>query len=87
MLDPIDRTMLSKKLLGTCPICRKRIYGENLDIGMIDISKIKKFPFAYTYIHNHSDGSIPQLKHAVTLYFDANLIVRSVEESEIIKIE
>jgi hypothetical protein len=86
-----DRSILAQKLLCTCPICQRRIYGGTLGLNEIDISKIKKFPFAYTYIHSHSmqeNIEVQNLsKHAITLFFDANLSVRAVEESQLMKID
>jgi len=88
-----ERSFLAKKLICTCPICQKRIYGGTLGLNEIDISRIKHFPFAYTYVHSHdqppmSNSIETQLqKHAITLFFDANLTVRGVEESVSLKID
>lgn len=83
MSSSIERTILAKKLLCQCPICQKKIYGGTLDLNNIDVSKIKHFPFSYTYIHSEPNA----LKHAITLYFDANLTLRGVEESNLMKME
>jgi len=85
--------MLAKKLLCTCPVCQKRIYGGTLGLNELDVSRIKHFPFAYTYVHSHDQIDVhnemaQQLsKHAITLFFDANLAVRGVEESFSLKID
>ncbi|TXT57996.1 MAG: hypothetical protein BAJALOKI2v1_480024 [Promethearchaeota archaeon] len=77
------RNLLMKKLLTICPICGKQIYGRDIDITNIDLSKISKWPFRYT--HCHSNRSNPM--HAVTLYLDSNFAVRGKEISEFLKIQ
>lgn len=88
-----ERSILAKKLIATCPVCQKRIYGGTLGLNELDVSHIKHFPFAYTYVHSHDQS--PSLaameqqlsKHAITLFFDANLAVRGIEESITLKID
>ena len=90
------RESLAKKLLCTCPICQKRIFGNTLGIDKLDISTIRQFPFAYTYVHSCEINSKPEQinnlevvekRHAVTLFFDANLTVRGIEQSPWVKID
>jgi hypothetical protein len=92
----MNRAMLAKKLLCTCPICQKRIYNTTLGLEKIDLSRINQFPFAYTYVHSCESGAaqnsmdqneIIQAQHAVTLFFDANLTVRGLEHSPWVKID
>lgn len=96
MSNSINREFLAKKLLCTCPICQKRIYGNTLGIEKLDMTNINKFPFAYTYVHACESNSNPNQgmeleiaaeRHAVTLFFDANLTVRGIEQSPCVKID
>ena len=90
MMNMLDREMLCRKLLATCPICKKQIYGFTLGLQTFDLSPITSFPFAYTYVHTHNHCSatspMPPL-HAITLYFDANMAVRAIENSKMVKID
>ena len=40
-----SRALLMKKLLAICPICKKPIYGKDIDINNIDLAleQIKKY--------------------------------------------
>jgi len=78
-----SRTLLMKKLIAICPICKKQIYGRDIDINCIDKEKIRNWPLRY--VHCHSDNNTPL--HALTMYLDANLCVRGREVSDFIKIQ
>ena len=83
------RSQLAKKFLCTCPICQQKIYGGMLDLNAIDITKVKHFPFSYTYIHSHESVSEQESsfnQHAIMLYFDAEFAVRGVEECSFFKV-
>ena len=60
------------KKLTTCPLCSKEIYGNDVNLNEIDLSKISNFPFDYIHIHSH--GDFPP--HALLMYFDAHFKVR-----------
>jgi hypothetical protein len=77
------RKFLIRKLLTICPICQKRIYGKDIDILKIDLSKVNHWPLRY--IHCHQTNRVPF--HALTIFLDANFSVRGNEVSEFIKIE
>ena len=80
---PNTRALLMRKLLTICPICKRPIYGKDIDISKIKKSKITHWPITYT--HCHSDGTTPL--HAITLYLDANFSVRGEEVSHFVKIQ
>ncbi|MFX1322187.1 MAG: hypothetical protein ACFFAQ_11145 [Promethearchaeota archaeon] len=77
------RTILMRKLLTICPICKRPVYGKDIDILKLDKLCIKHWPLRYTFCHRHKNGSL----HAITIYLDANFIVRGNEVSDFIKIE
>ena len=77
------RPYLIRKLLTICPICKKRIYGKDIDITKIDKSKIKHWPLRYTICHEYGTNSM----HAFTIYLDANFNVRGNEKSDFIQIK
>ena len=70
--------ILSRKLVTICPICKKLIYGEDIDLNEVNKEKIDRWP--HRYIHSHSHEGIPQ--HSLILYLDPNLDVRRCEISE-----
>ena len=78
-----NRKFLIRKLLTICPVCQKRIYGKDIDILKIDLSKINHWPLRY--IHCHKTNSVPL--HALTIFLDSNFSVRGNEVSEFIKVE
>ncbi|MHA2007865.1 MAG: hypothetical protein ACXABO_10890 [Promethearchaeota archaeon] len=78
-----SRKFLIRKLLTICPVCKKKIYGRDIDILNIDKTKIQQWPL--TYIHCHANNQIPI--HALTIYIDANFSVRDNQVSDFIKIE
>ncbi|MFO7795514.1 MAG: hypothetical protein ACQERB_06145 [Promethearchaeati archaeon] len=78
-----SRALLMKKLLAICPICKKPIYGKDIDINTIDLSKISHWPVKYTHCHSHNGGHF----HAITMYIDSNFSVRATEVSEFLKIQ
>ena len=78
-----SRTLLMKKLIAICPVCKKQIYGRDIDIHDINTDKIKSWPLRYVYCH--SENNIPL--HALTMYIDANFSVRGREVSDFIKIQ
>ncbi|MBD3198259.1 MAG: hypothetical protein GF317_24635 [Candidatus Lokiarchaeota archaeon] len=77
------RALLMKKLLTICPVCKKPIYGRDIDINKIDIKKINRWPMKYVHCHSHEKTPL----HALTLYIDANFSVRANEVSDILKIQ
>ncbi|MHA2184859.1 MAG: hypothetical protein ACXAAI_07645 [Promethearchaeota archaeon] len=82
-LDANTRSLLIRKLLTICPVCKKRIYGRDIDILNIDTSKISHWPLRY--IHCHANNNFPL--HALTIYLDNNFSVRGNEVSNFLKIE
>ncbi|MFX1279628.1 MAG: hypothetical protein ACFFA3_09435 [Promethearchaeota archaeon] len=78
-----SRNFLIRKLLLICPVCQKRIYGKDIDILKIDLSKINHWPLRY--IHCHKTNNVPL--HALTIFLDANFSVRGNEVSDYIKID
>jgi len=77
------RALLMKKLLAICPICKKPIYGKDIDINKLDVSKVSHWPVKYTHCHSHNDKPV----HALTMYIDSNFSVRGKEVSEFLKIQ
>lgn len=77
------KSFLTGKLLCICPLCKKNIYGKDIDITEIDVSKIKRWPFSIVYCHTHNNHSI----HALTIYLDANFGTRGREVSPYLKIQ
>ncbi len=71
------------KLLCQCPVCKEKIFGGHLGLNDINVDQIKAFPFSYTYCHGDKNQ---RNLHAITLYLDAQLKVRGVEASELLKI-
>jgi hypothetical protein len=82
-LDKDTRTFLTRKLMCTCPLCKRPIYGGDIDITNIDISKIDSWPMAYVHCHSHKDHPL----HALTIYIDANFATRGKEVSPYLKIQ
>ncbi len=77
------RPILIRKLLTICPVCKKKIYGRDIDILKIDTSKITHWPLRY--IHCHTNNDVPL--HALTIFIDSNFSVRGNEVSSFLKIE
>ncbi|MFW9773969.1 MAG: hypothetical protein ACFFEO_17590 [Candidatus Thorarchaeota archaeon] len=77
------RSFLIRKLLTICPVCNKRIYGKDIDILNIDISKINHWPLRYIHCHKNNDVAV----HALTIFLDTNFSVRGKEVSKFVKIE
>lgn len=83
-----ERHFLARKLLCSCPVCHKRIFGETLGLPTLDTSRIKRYPFPYVYLHTHNSADSPNpTLHAITIYLDADMAVRSVEDSLNFKID
>ncbi len=82
-IPPSTRALLMRKLLTICPVCKKPIYGRDIDIAKIEKAGINQWPVLYTHCHSHE--SIPL--HAITLYLDANFAVRGEEVSQFLKIQ
>ncbi|MFX1477729.1 MAG: hypothetical protein ACFFCI_06325 [Promethearchaeota archaeon] len=82
-INPEIRSFLIRKLLTICPVCKKRIYGKDIDILKIDLSKVNHWPLRFT--HCHSNNNYPM--HALTLFIDSGFVVRGNEVSNFIKIE
>ncbi|TXT64431.1 MAG: hypothetical protein BAJALOKI3v1_210018 [Promethearchaeota archaeon] len=78
-----SRALLMKKLLAICPVCKKPIYGKDIDVNNIDITKINHWPVKYTPCHSHNGTPV----HALTMYIDSNFSVRGKEVSEFLKIQ
>jgi len=66
-----------------CPLCKKNIYGKDIDITEIDTSNIKRWPFSIVYCHAHNNNSL----HALIIYLDANFSIRGREVSGFLKIQ
>jgi hypothetical protein len=77
------RKLLMKKLLTICPVCKKRIFGKDIDIHKIDKKKIVHWPLKY--VHCHQNETIPF--HALTMYIDSNFAVRGADVSDFVKIQ
>lgn len=91
------RLQMSQKILATCPICKKRIYGRDLKLESLNLEQIRSYPFSVTFCHKNSKETIsnkldsnldqkPSL-HAVTMYLDADFKVRGLESSEFLLFE
>lgn len=77
------RTFLIRKLLTTCPVCKMRIYGKDIDILNINMSKIEHWPMRYTHCHKYKNTPL----HGITLFLDEDFSVRGNEVSNYIKID
>ncbi|TFF89438.1 MAG: hypothetical protein EU548_07480 [Promethearchaeota archaeon] len=77
------RKFLMKKLLTICPVCKKRIFGKDIDIQKIDKNKIVHWPLKYVHCHQHQ--GVPF--HALTMYLDSNFAVRGRDVSDFLKIQ
>lgn len=82
-LNSKTRSDLTRKLLAICPVCKKRIYGKDIDILKIDIPKINHWPLRYTHCHAYNHISL----HAITLFLDKDFSVRGNEVSNFVKID
>lgn len=80
----LEEKSFKRKLLAICPICNRRIYGRDLKITNQDLSSIKHFPFTVIYCHRKAGAENDDIKHAVALYLDADLKVRSIEPCDMV---
>ena len=80
-----DHNLLMRKLMTICPVCGKQIYGRDIDINDIKISKSQINHWPLKYIHCHAHNNMPM--HALMLYIDANFSVRGLEISNFVKIQ
>ena len=83
LTDSKVRIFLIRKLFTICPVCKKKIYGRDIDILKIDTLKITYWPLRY--IHCHTNNGVPL--HALTIFIDSNFSVRGNEVSNYLKIE
>ena len=83
LIKPKDNLILMKKLLTVCPICKKSIYGKDIDLSNLLSKKIDHWPLNFVHCHSHNGFPL----HALTIYIDANLSVRGHEVSDFIKVE
>ena len=83
MLRPETCKTLLRKLLVICPVCKKPIYGKDLNLERIFQTEIIQWPLSY--IHCHSNGSFPI--HALTIYIDDEFNVRAHEVSDFLEID
>jgi len=79
MTQPIPpsqtRAYLMKKLLTICPICKKMIFGRDINLDSVDKTKVSSWPIRYTHSHEHINHPM----HSITMFLDANLSVRTLE--------
>ena len=85
----IDRSLLAKKIssrnnamMAICPCCGDKIFGRDLKLDRMDLSKINNYPFEVCY-HNCKNNKSNKLtnlmnKHSLKLHLDADLRVRNV---------
>ena len=66
------RAILMRKLLTICPVCKKMIFGRD-----IDMAQLEKGHWPVPYIHQHEHNDIPM--HSIKMYIDAGLAVRHME--------
>ena len=85
-MDSETRAILMRKLMTICPVCKKQIYGRDIDIPHIENSKsqIQHWPLRYVHCHENGD-KFPM--HALMIYIDANFSVRGMETSNFVKIQ
>lgn len=72
------RAYLMKKLLTVCPVCKKLIYGKDIDLD--HVHKLGSYAWPVKYLHDHTYNT--HSKHSITMFLDANLSVRNIEVSE-----
>ena len=77
------RSFLMRKLIAICPVCKKPIYGRDVDILSLISSKIDHWPINYVYCHTYNNYPL----HSLTIYLDSNFSVRGYEISDFIAIE
>ncbi|MHA1436385.1 MAG: hypothetical protein ACTSPD_02300 [Promethearchaeota archaeon] len=77
------RAVLMRKLMTICPLCGKLIFGRDIDFSKLDKSKINHWPVKYT--HKHSHNQTPE--HSLTLFIDANYVVRAHKISTLSKFQ
>jgi len=78
-----NRSFLMKKLLTICPVCKKPIYGRDIDILSLINSKIDHWPVNYAYCHAYNNYPL----HSLTIYLDSNFSVRGHEISDFVIVE
>jgi hypothetical protein len=71
--------------MTVCPVCKKQIYGRDIDINKIVKSKSKIDHWPLSYVHCHDNTNFPM--HALMIYIDANFSVRGLEISNFVKIQ
>ena len=84
-MDSETRAILMRKLMTVCPICKKQIYGRDIDIPSIEKSRSKIDHWPLRYVHCHDNNNFPM--HALMIYIDANFSVRGLETSNFVKIQ
>ena len=72
------RSLLMKKLITICPVCKKLIYGKDIDLD--HVHKLGGYAWPVKYVHNHNHKTHPM--HTITLFLDANLSVRNLEVAD-----
>ena len=66
------RSFLMRKLITICPVCKKMIYGRD-----IEMNQLKKGHWPVPYIHEHEYNNFPV--HSIRMYIDSGLAVRHLE--------
>ncbi|MHA1732766.1 MAG: hypothetical protein ACTSU5_12545 [Promethearchaeota archaeon] len=74
-----ERAFLIRKYMATCPVCGLPIRGGDL----FDEDSIPTRPVSVTYCH-HGKPGMPL--HAVNMFLDSNVSVRSVEKADLLRI-
>jgi len=69
------RSILMKKLITICPVCKMMIYGKDIDLD--HVQKLGGYAWPVKYDHNHTHNAHPM--HTITMFLDANLSVRNLE--------
>jgi len=72
------RALLMRKLLTICPVCKKMIFGKDINLDHVDKSRVSSWPVKY--VHSHAHSTHPA--HSITMFLDANLCVRNLEVSQ-----
>ena len=79
----IDRAYIMRKFMCKCPVCGKAIHGRDL---FDHPSHLPTRPTSITFCHGHQYGSDKPPLHAIHIFLDANMGVRSVEKSDLLRI-
>lgn len=93
-----NENAFKRKLLAICPVCGRKIYGRDLNLHYMNLAEISDFPFSIVYCHtsacveeespDQKDESVdPTHQHAIALYLDADLRVRSIESCDVVLLE